>query len=423
MPKSSYRAILTRPVLTWAVVAVAVRLPVAMAPLALVFLVRERPGGYALGALLAAVYVIGEIVGAATLGTRLRPERARRQMALGLAGGGVGFALLAAAPGAHAVVLGAGAFLAGAAPAPAQGGLRALVQSMVPERAVAQVMSFETILNSLIWSIAPVAAAWLALSVTPYAPMLLATALVLAGAAGLWLLPEGWSAEDGEGESRGGGGSKARVLARAWPAYVMGAATMCLLALAEIALPALLEQRDFAVGLTGPLLAAFAVASGVGAFLYGLRAGWPGRLATQSAALLVGVSACVVVVAVTPSVAVIAAGLTFAGLLQAGALLTRNLALRATLPTSALAAGYSVMYAAVGAGYALSGSLAGFLMNHTTASNAILAGVALTLVLSAVGVLGDRMTSKAGSGHGPQPSAVRAEGAPVGGRRDTECTH
>ncbi|MBC9716394.1 MFS transporter [Streptomyces sp. TRM66268-LWL] len=415
MPRTTYREILTRPVLSWSAVAVASRLPVAMAPLALVFLVRERPGGYALGAVLAAVYVVGEIAGAAVLGTRLRPERARPQLALGLAGGGAGFLLLGLAPSAHAVLLGAGAFAAGAAPAGAAGGLRALLQAMVPERAVAQAMSFETILNSVIWAVAPVTAAWLALGAAPYVPMLLATALVLLAAAGLWLLPAGWHAE----EDTGDGGSKARVLARAWPAYVMGAATMCLLALAEIALPALLEQRDFGVGLAGPLLAAFAVASGVGAFVYGLRAAWPGRLATQSAVLLVGVSACVTVVAVTPSVAAIAVGMTLAGVLQAGALLTRNLALRATLPPSALAAGYSVMYAAVGAGYALSGSLAGLLLSLTTASNAILAGIALTLALTAVGLFGDR----AASGHGTQPSVVRAEGAPVRGGCDTERTH
>ncbi|MGY1579847.1 hypothetical protein [Streptomyces sp. MN13] len=59
----TYRDLATRPVLTWSLVAVAARMPVAMAPLAVVFLVRERPGGYSLGALLAAAYVLGEIVG------------------------------------------------------------------------------------------------------------------------------------------------------------------------------------------------------------------------------------------------------------------------------------------------------------------------------------------------------------------------
>ncbi|MET7439456.1 MFS transporter, partial [Streptomyces sp. NPDC005568] len=77
----SYRDVASRQVLAWAVVAVAARLPVAMAPLALVFLVRERPGGYALGAVLAAAYVVGEITGAPLLGTRMRPHSARRQLA------------------------------------------------------------------------------------------------------------------------------------------------------------------------------------------------------------------------------------------------------------------------------------------------------------------------------------------------------
>ncbi|MCZ9340483.1 MFS transporter, partial [Streptomyces sp. TRM76130] len=67
----TYRDVLTRPVLTWSCTAVGARLPVAMAPLALVFLVRDRPGGYSLGAVLASAYVMGEIVGAPLLGLRL----------------------------------------------------------------------------------------------------------------------------------------------------------------------------------------------------------------------------------------------------------------------------------------------------------------------------------------------------------------
>ena len=102
----SYRQLATRPVLNWALVASCARLPVAMTPLALVFLVRERRGGYALGAELAAAYVIGEVAGAAVLGPRLDPRRARLQLAAGLALGACSFAGLAAGsaaePGAHA---------------------------------------------------------------------------------------------------------------------------------------------------------------------------------------------------------------------------------------------------------------------------------------------------------------------------------
>ncbi|MFH8771867.1 MFS transporter [Streptomyces sp. NPDC017958] len=379
----SYRDVVSRPVLTWALVAVGARMPVAMAPLALVFLVREHPGGYPLGAALAAVYVLGEILGAPVLGMRLNPRRARSHLAVGLAAGAVGFAGLGALPGAHPVILGMFAFLAGAAPAAASGGLRALLTSLVPGHAAAQALSVESMLMSGIWALSPAAVTGLALGVAPGVPLLLAAALMGASVPGLWLLPEGWQAEE-----RAGGTSKLRVLAGAWPAYVTGAAGLSLLALAELVLPALLEQRGIAVGWSGPLLLGMSAAAGVGAFLYGLRS-WPGRLATRSVVLLCAMSAAVTGVALIPGAAGIAAALTVAGLLQSGAMLTRNLSLRETLPPGALAAGYSVMYAAVGAGYAATGSLAGALLQLAAPSTAVLAGVGLTLVLTGIGWWGE----------------------------------
>ncbi|MER5460286.1 MFS transporter [Streptomyces sp. NPDC002668] len=406
----SYREIVTRPVLIWGAVAVGARMPVAMAPLSLVFLVRERPGGYTLGAVLAAVYVIGEIVGAPVLGMRMRPERARPQLAVGLAVGAAAFAALGAANSANPVVLGVFAFLAGAGPAAAPGGLRAVLTGMVPERAVTRAMSLESVLVFGIWAVAPAAATSLALSVAPYVPLLLAGTLMAAAVAGLWALPAGWQSERETGAE-----SMLRAIARAWPVYVTGAAGLTLLALAELILPALLDQRSIGIGWAGPLLAGFSIGSALGAFVYGLRS-WPGRLPTQSLVLLFGVSGCVALVAFTPWTGGIAAGLVVAGVLQAGAMLTRTLTLREMLPPSALAAGYSVMYAAVGAGYAASGSLAGGLLRIVAPSTAILAGVGLTVVLTLTGAAGERWISRTRAA-----GAVGAEGAPVDRRRDPEC--
>ncbi|MFC5800786.1 MFS transporter [Streptomyces formicae] len=386
----AYREIISRAVLTWGAVAVGARLPVAAAPLALVFLVRERPGGYTLGAVLAAVYVIGEIVGAPLLGMRMRPERARPQLAAGLAAGAAGFGALGVAHEAPPVLLGVFAFVAGAGPAAAPGGMRALLTSLVPERAVAQAMSLESVLTFGIWAVAPALTAALALA-APHAPLLLIAALMAASVAGLWVLPAGWATgEDPAGGDRG----TLRVVLGVWPVYVTGAASMSLLALAELILPALLEQRGIAVGWSGVVLAGFSIGSAVGAFVYGLRS-WPGRLPTQSLVLLLGVSACVAVVAVLPGLVWIGTGLAVAGVMQAGAMLTRNLTLRELLPPSALAAGYSVMYAAVGAGYAASGTLAGGLLRVAAPSTAILAGVCLTLLLAVVGAVGERRVSAA----------------------------
>ncbi|MFD7441775.1 MFS transporter [Streptomyces sp. NPDC059909] len=385
----SYREIVSRPVLTWGIVAVAARMPVAMAPLALVLLVRERPGGYTLGAVLAAVYVVGEIIGAPLLGMRMRPERARPQLAAGLAVGASGFGALGLLHEAHPVFLGVFAFFAGAGPAAAPGGMRALLTSLVPERAVARAMSLESVLTFGVWAVAPALTAALALGTAPYAPLLLTAVLMAASVGGLWALPAGWASDDTDRD----GEPMLRVVSRAWPVYVTGAASLTLLALAELILPALLEQRGLGIGWAGLLLAGFSVGSAAGAFVYGLRS-WPGRLPTQSLVLLLGVSACVALVAVLPGLVWIGTGLVVAGVMQAGAMLTRNLTLREVLPPSALAAGYSVMYAAVGAGYAASGTLAGGLLRFVAPSTAILAGVGLTLLLAGVGAVGERGRSR-----------------------------
>ncbi|MBV2357747.1 MFS transporter [Streptomyces sp. J2-1] len=401
----SYRDIATRRTSAWACVSVAARMPVAMAPLALVLLARERPGGYPLGAALAALFVLGEIVGAPLLGTRLHPDRARPRMSAQLAAGAVGFAGLGTFPGAHPAVLGAFAFLAGGAPAAVTGGLRVLLTSLVPEHAAPQALSLESMTTSAIWALAPVTVAWLALGVAPGAPLLLAAALMALGALGLRLLPDGRPLG---GRSAAAGDTRA--LLRVWPVYVTGAASLSLLALAELVLPALLEQRGIGVGWSGPLLLGMALAAGLGAFLYGLRS-WPGRFATRGAVLLCVMSAAVALAALTPAPAVLAAALGVAGLLQSGAMLTRNLALRAALPPEAQAAGYSVMYAAVGVGYALTGSVAGLLMRVAAPSTAVLAGVALTLLMTGIGWWGEIRRDRTSGTGAPVPSAAPARQA------------
>jgi hypothetical protein len=380
-----YRQLATRPVAKWAFVAVGARLPVAMAPLALVFLVRERPGGYALGAELAAVYVLGEVAGAAILGPRLNPKRARFQLAVGLAIGACAFAGLGLLPRADPLVLGIFAVFAGAAPAAAPGGLRTLLTTQLPDTLIVQALSAESILTYGLWTAAPALTVALALSVAASAPLVLAAALMATAAVGLRTLPAGWGTDGGDRE----GASMARTLARAWPIYITGAAATSLLALAELVLPGLLQQRAIGVGWAAPILAGYSIASALGAALYGAHGTWPGSLRAQSLVLLLGVTACVTLAATVHPLAWIAGVLALAGLLAAGVQLTRNLSLRQTLPASAHAAGYSVMYAATGAGYAASAILAGAVQSAVSPSAAILAGTGLTLLLTAASALGE----------------------------------
>jgi MFS family permease len=407
-----YRELATRPLAKWATVSVGTRLPVAMATLALVFLVRDRPGGYALGAGLAAVYVLGEVVGASVFGPRLKPDRVRRQLALGLALGGSSFAVLGFLPGAPLPVLGIFAALAGAAPAAAPGGMRTLLTSQLPEELVVTALSAESILTFVVWTAAPALTVVLALNVSPSTPLLLAAALMIAAAAGLWALPAGWEADADDHD----GISKGRTLARAWPIFVTAAAAASLFALTELILPALLQQRGVHVGWAGPLLAGFSTAAVLGAALYGSRGHWPGSVRGQSMVLLLVATTCVTLVATVPSLPWMAGALVIAGLFQAGVQLTRNLSLRAALPARAHAAGYSVLYAATGVGYAGSAILAGVVQRAASPEVAILVGAALTLLLTAVSALAEfaprRGTRRAGR------TPVRRAANPLAGNHD-----
>jgi hypothetical protein len=402
----SYRQLATRPVLTWALVATGARLPVAMAPLALVFLVRARPGGYALGAALAAAYVTGEVTGAAVLGPRLRPQRARFHLAAGLAIGACSFAGLGLLPRAPMPALGALAVLAGAAPAIAPGSLRALLTSQLPERLIVKALSAESVLTGGVWTAAPALTVTLALSVTASGPLLLAAALMAAAASGLRALPTGWDTDTGDRQPV----SMAHRLACAWPVYLTGTAANLMLALAELALPALLGQRAIGVRWAGTLLAVSSVASALGAALYGARGSWPGSVRTQSLVLLLGMTACVALAATTPSLAWIAGALALAGFLESGVQLARNLSLRAALPPSAYAAGYSVMYAAAGVGYAVGAAMAGPVQSAASPSVAILAGTGLTLLLTAASASGERVSQQ-------------SKRAPLGGASGVPARH
>ena len=201
-----------------------------------------------------------------------------------------------------------------------------------------------------------------------------------------------------------------RAVLTAWPVYVSGAAAMSLLALAELVLPALLQHRDIPIGWAGPLLAGYSLASALGAYLYGLRT-WPGRLHTQSIVLLLAVSACVAAAALLPALGWIAAALLVGGVLESGLQVARSLGLRQALPASALAAGYSVMYAAVGVGYVASASLSAAMLRISSPITAMLSGVALTLALTTASAIGERRLVHAGPAPVARPAKV---GTPAG---------
>lgn len=408
-----YREALGAPAMrAWLAVAAATKLPVAMAPLALVFLVRSSAGGYTLGAVLGGAYVVGEVAGALLLGSRLHPARLLSELRAGLLVGAAAFAGLAVSGVAPAPVLVVLALLAGGAPAANAGGLRAALIELAGEDVVGRALSIETTLTQVIWTASPAIVVLLAVGVFPGAPLGLAAACALAAAFGLRRLPSRAPRPDVAPQPA----APARrtlltALVADWPIYLTSAAAMALLAAAELVLPALLHYRHLPVGWSGPLLAAFSLASALGSLVYGMRR-WPGTARTQGLPLLVLMAAFVALSAVLPGLTGIAAGLLLAGTVRSGVMVTRNLALREQTPKEALAAGYSIMYAAQGVGYSLTAVVAAVALAAGRPVIAILSAAGLTLLLTMVSALAEfRPRSRTRSGP-IGPGARRCSGSP-----------
>ncbi|MFG2995344.1 MFS transporter [Streptomyces sp. NPDC048340] len=410
----SYRKILKGNVLLWMAAAFVGRLPIAVAPLGLVFLVRDTAGGYSLGATLAAAYVLGEVLGSVVLGAWMRPKRLHVHLAVGMAAGAAAFAGLALFPEAPVAVTAALAFAAGAAPAAGPGGMRSMLIALVDKADEPRALSAETVLTQITWGGAPALVVVLAVNASPSAPMAVGAVGFLAAAVILFLLPaylpeaeaQADAGAPGQTDEKARAAGRGRVLASAWPIYLTSAGAMSMLATAELALTPLLEYRQLTVNWAGALLALFSLTSAAGAFLYGLRT-WPGTVRSQSLVFLLITSVCVALSAVFTNLVGIALAFLAAGVFQAGVMVTRSMSLRERLPEHAHTAGYSIQYAVQGVGYTITASVAATVLSGSTPVVAILGGVGITLLLTLVSAAAELRRRPA---RDPELPAVR-EGA------------
>ncbi|WP_307518032.1 MFS transporter [Streptomyces umbrinus] len=329
---------------------------------------------------------MGEVVGASLLGVRLRRNRMKQQLSAGLLTGALAFCGLSLAGPAPACVLIVLAFLAGAAPAACPGGIRTMLTQLVTDGAVPRALSAETTLTQITWAAAPALVVFLALQVHAGAPLLLGA--LCAAAASILLLRLPTEPQQPPPAERAAA-PLTQIWLLGWPVYLTSAASMAMLAAAELVLPAFLEQRQVAVGWSGPLLVAFALASAAGAFCYGLRL-WPGSVQTQSLVLLVAMAGCLLLITVLPGASGITVGFLLAGVFQSGVMITRNLSLREQLPSHMHAAAYSVLYALGGLGYSLAAALAAVALDLGNPSAAIIGGVAITLLFATASAMAEK---------------------------------
>lgn len=386
-----YRVVFTRRLMPWALASACVRLPVAMAALAMVFLGRGSPGGYAEGGTLAALYVLGEVAGAGLLGPLIPAERTKLCLVAGMALAAASFAVMSALPAAPIAILGPAAFLAGGAPAIAPGALRSVLLGLVAEDDAPAALSADSVLTELIWMPAPGLVVLLALQVSASAPVALCAASMAAAAMTALFLQ--FAPHD-----KAGPRPALRVLLSGWPIYLTAAAAMSISAVAELDLPPLLQARHDPVGLAGVLLVGFGALSALGSFTYGLRK-WPGTPRRHSQIFLAATAAAIVVESCVPHLAAIVIGFLAAGCLQPVVMITRSLSLRAQLPENAQTAGYSLMYSIQGIGYSVSAAIAAALLRHFDASTVIVCGVAIGAVLAVVSATGEIATGAASPQH------------------------
>jgi len=385
------------PAWTWAVVCQ--RLPIAMSPLALVYLGKAAASSYAVGALLAGAFAFAEAVAAGTMGRRFDRNSPRSELRLVL---GVQALVLAAlalpalvSPGWMPIwVMLVLAAAAGGIASGAHGGLRALLVRTVAPTAHHAALSLESTLTTLLWAIGPALVGLVVLLSGEVWPVLLIAAIAGAGVFTAGALRAPGPAETGEPTEHA-----VRVWRLSWPALLQEGAVLMCVGAAYTGLPALLEHVGTDAGVAGPVLAVFAAAGLVGGLCYGSRR-WPGAYRTQSMVLSLTVAVVVGIAVVMPTALIVIALMVVSGLAGTPALTARAAGLQELLPERVWATGFSGLYAAGGVGFGVASIVVATLLEPVGIRTALLVCAALAALAAAVGgVAESRMASTASGGN------------------------
>lgn len=367
----------------WGVCVLASRLPVAMTPLTLVFLGIMVYDSYTYGLALVGLYAASEACFAPVLGMRLSGSYFRREVAIGLLLSSGAYGLLAALGAGGAPLAWCLAILAGAGAAAVPGALRVAIMNIINRDRVRQAFSVETVITMASWAAAPAIVAFASFR---YSPLLVVTgccllmivSLVVVGA-----LPEGDSSLQGQPEDSTARKLRIRRLVKAWPIFLSAALAMSVVSFVELLLPALLDERGSDPSYSGPLLTVIAVASIVGAVLYGVLK-IPGSHAVQSwvsIGVMLGAVGLIALIATLPYFITL---LCVLGLGQSVCIVARNLSLREHLPLEEHITGFAVLYSLSGVGYGLSAGISALALSLVSAHATILIGVTCIVVVCAV---------------------------------------
>ncbi|HYN16736.1 MAG TPA: MFS transporter, partial [Actinomycetes bacterium] len=363
--------------------AVVGRMPTAMAGLAIVLLVREGGGSYAVAGLVAGTYAIALAVTSPLLG-RLVDRVGQTRVLVGCAvTSGLSFAALAwAGRSASPVVLAGLAALAGGSIPPVAACMRALWSDLLgPGGQLQAAFAVESTVQELIFVVGPPLVALLAAALSPAAAVLGTGALLLIGvgvfaatpASRAWR-PQRRRAADWAGALRS-------------PGIRAVLATIVLLASAfgtvEVTVVAGAEQLGSRT-LAGPLLALWAVGSMAGGLAFGSRVtdrGPEQRLVPLLALVVAGIA----LLAVATGLAQLGAGMVLAGLGIAPAIACLYLLVDRLAPAGTVTEAFTWVTTAFSTGFAIGSALGGSLVHQVGVDRAFLvaaAGVAAAALLA-----------------------------------------
>ncbi|MGY1745179.1 MFS transporter [Blastococcus sp. SYSU D00695] len=245
------------------------RLPSAMVPLALLLMVQEQTGSYAIAGLASATLGVAMAVMAPVLG-RLADRRSPRPVLLAQS---VAYPLLLAVlvgvvlAGAPAAVIVAASAAAGAATPLISGTVRALWTRVDP-RVRPAAFALDATTTELAFVAGPAVVAALAVLATPAVAVGTAGLLAVAGAVSIATCGAMRSWQPGE---RAPGGVLSTVLSPGMPrVLVSGAALMLGFGAIEVAVPAFADAAG-SPGMSGLLLAVWSLGSVVGGLWFGAR--------------------------------------------------------------------------------------------------------------------------------------------------------
>jgi MFS family permease len=388
------------------------RMPIGMAGLAIVLLVREAGGSYAAAGLVAGAYAVSLGLTAPVLGRlidRVGQTPVLLACAVVSAAGFVGLAVAAEA-GAR-TLLTVFAAIGGAALPPVAACLRALWSELLGRGAELQAaFSVEAIVQELIFVTGPPLVALLAAVFAPAAAVVGIAVLLLAGIGAFASAPasrawrgERWAAD-------WAGPLRSRGIRAVLACIVMMAAAF---GAVEVAVPAAAERLGSRT-LAGPLLALWAAGSMVGGLVFG--GSGSGRPTERRLAGLLGlVAAGIAVLALVVGRVQFGAGMVAAGLGIAPAIACLYLLVDRLAPTGTVTEAFAWVNSAFGTGIAVGNASGGAVVQRAGADAVFLLAAAAVVAAALIARL--RRPALAERSDRPAPhggGAVRPAPEPAG---------